>query len=117
MPIYRSISTLIKELDSISVIKIRELMFNTIQYRDGKLIIAAIDEINGVVPSAKSMAPGINPGIGSGMGSGMDSGMSSGMSPLNPQVFNPHPGVQIVSPSHAFFDDELPPVEEPFLPE
>lgn len=71
-------------------------MFNTIQYRDGKIIAAAIDEITGSISPKPTV--------------------SSGSSPST-QVFNPHAGVQISSPSHAFFDDELPPVEEPFLPE
>lgn len=96
IPIYHSINMLIKELDSFSVIKIRELMFNTIQYRDGKLISAAVNEVTGSAPP-KQLVP-------------------SGASPSS-QIFNPHAGVQIASPSHAFFDDELPPVEEPFLPE
>lgn len=94
-PIYFSVVALIKELDNVTISKIRDMMFNTIQYRDGKLIAVAIDEMNGFTATKSA-------GFGGG-GS-------------NSQVFNPHSAPAINSPSHVFFDDELPPVEEPFLP-
>lgn len=76
-------------------------MFNTIQYRDGKLIASIIDQMNGFNPSLKGSKDPNSPGS---------------------QVFNPHTGgasnQAISSPSHAFFfDDDLPKVVEPFLPE
>ena len=72
-------------------------MFNTIQYRDGKIIARAIDEMNGFTFNSKL---------------GDDKGGDT-------QVFNPHnDNATINSPSHSFFfDDDLPSVEEPFLPE
>lgn len=92
--IYFSINVLLKEMDGISISKIREMMFNTIQYRDGKLIAMTIDQMNGF---------GAN-----GRGAG---GANSA------QSFNPHTAA-INSPSHFnFFDDDLPAVTEPFLPE
>lgn len=74
------------------------MMFNTIQYRDGKLIATIIDEMNGFNLASKTRKDG--PGS---------------------QVFDPHNGdgaAAIQSPSHSFFfDDDLPQVHEPFLPE
>ena len=97
LQIYGGIIALIEELNDISIAKIREIMFNTIQYRDGKIIAQSIDEIKGISTSTKTNF--------------LTQGSES-------QVFNPHmQGPNINSPSHAFFDDELPPVQEPFLPE
>lgn len=96
-PIYYSIVVLLKELDNVGVAKIREMMFNSIQYRDGKLIAITLDAMNGFNTTSTK-------GFG-----------ANGSS--NTQVFNPHSAPAIQSPSHAFFFDELPQVYEPFLPE
>lgn len=95
-PIYYSIVVLLKEIDNVGVAKIREMMFNTIQYRDGKFIAITLDAMNGFSTTTKGF------------------GVTSSS---NTQVFNPHSAPAIQSPSHAFFFDELPTVYEPFLPE
>ena len=96
LTIYGGVTALLEEVNNISIARIRELMFNSIQYRDGKIIAEAIDEMRGFSNTTKT---GFN---------------KTG----NSQVFNPHmPGPGINSPSHAFFDDDLPVVTAPFLPE
>jgi hypothetical protein len=97
-PIYTGIIQLVSEIENIGIAKIRELMFNTIQYRDGKVISNAISE------NANLMG-GNNTNTG-----GKEANTN------NTQVFNPV-SQQINSPSSFFFDDELPQVHEPFLPE
>lgn len=87
---------LMEELNNVSIAKIREMMFNTIQYRDGKIIGHIIDELKGFSSIPKPVSAGEK----------------------DPQVFNPHVNSPAInSPSHIFFDDELPKVVEPFIPE
>lgn len=72
-------------------------MFNTIQYRDGTLVAKAIDKMNGF----KFGIDGTN------------------SKEIISESFNPSGNSEeSQSPTHSFFfDDELPPVVEPFLPE
>mmetsp|Transcript_26160 Transcript_26160/g.26030 ORF Transcript_26160/g.26030 Transcript_26160/m.26030 type:complete len:117 (+) Transcript_26160:465-815(+) len=75
--------------------EIRRLCFDTIQFREGALIAQSVDEMNGF--NFKKTTKN-------------EKKDSSGGPPKD--------ATQIESPSHAFFfDDELPPVVEPFLPE
>jgi hypothetical protein len=96
--IYSSIWAILDELDNFQIGRIREMLFTTIQYRAGGHIASWIDEINGFHKTSKNF-------------------VAKSKSQTS-NAFTPAGGSPPTSPSLAafFFDDELPPVQEPFLP-